>query len=61
MVARCRMAFADYDDFNLYVPKWYTERYREQRLHDTTNYEYSKYIVVYQFDYKSGGCYEITL
>lgn len=28
MVERCRMAFADYDDFNLYVPKWYTDKYR---------------------------------
>lgn len=28
MVARCRMAFADYDDFQSYVPKWYTDKYK---------------------------------
>lgn len=28
MVARCRRAFADYDNFNSYVPKWYTDKYK---------------------------------
>lgn len=28
MVVRCRMAFDDYDDFSLYVPRWYTDKYR---------------------------------
>lgn len=28
MVTRCRTAFVDYDDFNLHVPKWYTDKYR---------------------------------
>lgn len=28
MVARCRMAFEDYDDFKRYIPKWYTDKYR---------------------------------
>ena len=28
MVARCRMAFDDYDDFQMYLPKWYTDKYK---------------------------------
>ena len=28
MLKRCRMAFEDYDNFNLYIPKWYTDQYR---------------------------------
>lgn len=28
MVARCRKAFEDYDDFKRYIPKWYTEYVR---------------------------------
>lgn len=26
MVARCRMAFDDYDDFKRYIPKWYVDK-----------------------------------
>lgn len=28
MVERCRMAFDDYDDFQRYIPKWYTDMYK---------------------------------
>ncbi len=28
MVRRCRQAFADYDDFRRFIPKWYTDKYR---------------------------------
>lgn len=27
MVVRCRRAFEDYDNFNSYVPEWYTDKY----------------------------------
>lgn len=30
MVARCRMAFDDYDDFKIYIPKWYTDKYKNE-------------------------------
>ncbi len=30
MVARCRMAFKDYDNFKTYIPKWYTQRYKNR-------------------------------
>lgn len=29
MVARCRMAFDDYEYFQRYIPKWYTDEYRK--------------------------------
>lgn len=29
MVKRCLIAFEDYDDFKLYIPKWYTNKYRK--------------------------------
>ncbi len=29
MVKRCLIAFEDYDDFKLYIPKWYTDKYRK--------------------------------
>lgn len=29
MVARCRMAFDDYDCFKTYIPKWYTDKYKK--------------------------------
>ena len=32
MVARCRMAFEDYEDFNTYIPKWYTDKYKKCAL-----------------------------
>ena len=32
MVTRCRMAFEDYDNFNTYIPKWYTDKYRKCAL-----------------------------
>lgn len=32
MVARCRKAFDDYDNFQLYIPKWYTNKYKNNRL-----------------------------
>lgn len=28
MVVRCRMALDDYDNFETYIPKWYTDKYR---------------------------------
>lgn len=28
MVARCCMAFDDYDDFQMCMPKWYTDKYK---------------------------------
>jgi len=28
MITRCHMAFEDYDNFNRYIPKWYTDQYR---------------------------------
>lgn len=30
MVARCRMAFDDYDDFRTCIPKWYTDTYKKR-------------------------------
>lgn len=30
MVARCRMAFDDYDNFQRYIPKWYTDKYKKK-------------------------------
>ncbi len=32
MVTRCRMAFDDYDKFRSYIPKWYTDKYRNESL-----------------------------
>lgn len=29
MVARCRRAFEDYDDFQRYIPGWYTDKYKK--------------------------------
>lgn len=28
MVARCHMAFEDYDNFRTYIPKWYRDKYK---------------------------------
>jgi len=30
MVKRCKKAFDDYDNFESYIPKWYTVKYRKQ-------------------------------
>lgn len=30
MTARCRKAFDDYDDFQRYIPKWYTDKYKNR-------------------------------
>lgn len=32
MTARCWQAFDDYDNFQSYIPKWYTDKYRKWRL-----------------------------
>lgn len=32
MVARCRKAFDDYDNFQLYKPKWYTNKFKNNRV-----------------------------